>query len=164
MIFNFVPLQALWWRGVRRNRLGAVPDLLSVAIGMWLERYMILVTSLYRDYLVSSWGNYHADVLGLADLFRHVRPVPGAVPPVIRLLPVISIFETKEVLHEEQEEATAMAERLRPAGRIRIPEALVAAAAARGGRLSPDRRLHAVPVEGLAEVLRLQRPRVAGSD
>ena len=77
----------------------------SVAVGMWLERYMILVTSLYRDFLVSSWGDYHADVLGLGDLSRHHRAVPGAVPadhPAC--CPVISIFETKEVLHEEQEE------------------------------------------------------------
>ena len=69
---------------------------------------MILVTSLYRDFLVSSWGYYHADVLGLVDL-SSARIGLFLVPFLlfIRLLPVISIFETKEVLHEEQEEAGA---------------------------------------------------------
>ena len=66
-------------------RLVAVPDLRRVAVGMWLERYMILVTSLYRDFLVSSWGAYHADVLGLVDLSRHHWPVLRAVPAVIRV-------------------------------------------------------------------------------
>jgi molybdopterin-containing oxidoreductase family membrane subunit len=75
----------------------------SVAGGMWLERYMILVTSLYRDFLVSSWGIYHATFwdwaiyAGTIGLFL----VPFLL--IIRLLPVISIFETKEILHEEHE-------------------------------------------------------------
>jgi molybdopterin-containing oxidoreductase family membrane subunit len=70
---------------------------------MWLERYMILVTSLYQDFLVSSWGRYTPTVwdwatyAGTFGLFL----VPFLL--LIRLLPVISIFETKEVLHDEHE-------------------------------------------------------------
>ena len=103
-IFNFLFLQALWWRGVRRTPWALFLIALSVAIGMWLERYMILVTSLYRDFLVSSWGSYTpafwdwATYLGTIGLFM----VPFLM--VIRLFPVISIFETKELLHEEQAE------------------------------------------------------------
>ena len=81
VIFNFVVLQPLWWRSVRRTPWMLFAISTSVAIGMWLERYMILVTSLYRDFLVSSWGEYHADVLGLGDLCRHHRAVLRAVPP-----------------------------------------------------------------------------------
>src|SRR5205807_5988225 len=58
IVFNFVPLQALWWRGTRRSPWALFLIALGVAVGMWLERYMILVTSLYRDFLVSSWGSY----------------------------------------------------------------------------------------------------------
>src|SRR5438094_9769087 len=58
VVFNFVLLQPLWWRSVRRTPWALFLIGLSVAIGMWLERYMILVTSLYRDFLVSSWGSY----------------------------------------------------------------------------------------------------------
>ena len=38
-----------------------------VNVGMWLERFVIIVTSLHRDFLPSSWGMYHADDLGLVD-------------------------------------------------------------------------------------------------
>src|ERR1051325_2225675 len=104
VVFNFVALQPLWWRTVRSS-----PGLLfaistSVAVGMWLERYMILVTSLYRDFLVSSWGYYTptfwdwATYAGTIGLFLF----PFLI--VVRVLPVISIFEIKEVLHEEREE------------------------------------------------------------
>jgi molybdopterin-containing oxidoreductase family membrane subunit len=104
VFFNFVVLQPLWLRTVRRTPWMLFAISTSVAVGMWLERYMILVTSLYRDFLVSSWGIYRptfwdwAIYAGTIGLFL----VPFLL--IIRLLPVISIFETKEVLHEEQEE------------------------------------------------------------
>jgi molybdopterin-containing oxidoreductase family membrane subunit len=104
VIFNFVALQPLWWRAARRSSAMLFTISTSIAVGMWLERYMILVTSLYRDFLVSSWGEYHptfwdwSTYLGTIGLFF----VPFLL--LIRLLPVISIFETKEVLHEEKQE------------------------------------------------------------
>ena len=76
----------------------------SVVVGMWLERYMILVTSLYRDFLVSSWSQFTptfwdwSTYLGTIGLFL----VPFLI--AIRLIPMISIFESKELLHEEQKE------------------------------------------------------------
>jgi molybdopterin-containing oxidoreductase family membrane subunit len=99
-----VVLQALWWRSVRRTPQLLFVISMSVVVGMWLERYMILVTSLYRDFLVSSWGAYHATFwdwavfAGTIGLFL----VPFLI--AIRVLPVISIFETKELLHEERED------------------------------------------------------------
>lgn len=58
VFFNFVVLQALWWRPARRTPWALLLISASVVIGMWLERYMILVTSLYRDFLVSSWSKF----------------------------------------------------------------------------------------------------------
>src|SRR4029079_15973533 len=93
-----------WWRAVRRNPWLLFAISTSVDIGMWLERYMILVSSVYRVFLVSSWGEYHATFwdwsvyAGTIGLFF----VPFLL--LIRLLPVISIFETKEALHEENKE------------------------------------------------------------
>jgi len=103
IVFNFVFLQGLWWRPVRRTGWALLLISLGVAVGMWFERYMILVTSLYRDFLVSSWGSYTptfwdwSTYAGTIGLFL----VPFLL--IIRIFPVISIFETKEVLHEEQE-------------------------------------------------------------
>ncbi len=103
VFFNFVLLQPLWWRPVRRAPWALFAISLSVAIGMWLERDMILVTSLSHDFLVSSWRDYRptfwdwATFAGTLGLFL----LPFLL--IIRLLPVISIFETKEILHEEHE-------------------------------------------------------------
>jgi Ni/Fe-hydrogenase subunit HybB-like protein len=102
VIFNFVPLQLLWWRGVRRSPWALFLISLSVAIGMWLERYMILVTSLYRDFLVSSWGAYTPTFWDWSTYFGTIGLFMVPFLLVIRLFPVIAIAETKEVLHREQ--------------------------------------------------------------
>ena len=60
VVLNFVPLQLLWLRSVRRSPVLLFLIGTSVVVGMWLERYMILVTSLYKDFLPSSFGMYHA--------------------------------------------------------------------------------------------------------
>ena len=57
-----------------------------VNIGMWLERFIIIVTSLHRDFAAIGVGPLRADDLGLVDLRRHDRVVPGAAVPV-RALP-----------------------------------------------------------------------------
>ena len=105
IVFNFLFLQLLWWRPARRTPWVLFLISLSVAIGMWLERYMILVTSLYRDFLVSSWGLYQASFWDWSTYFGTLGLFLVLFLLVIRLFPVISIFETKEVLHEEQERA-----------------------------------------------------------
>lgn len=105
VLFNFVPLQGLWLRKVRRSPVLLFLIGLSVVIGMWLERYMILVTSLYKDFLVSSFGEYHTTFwdwgtyLGTIGLFF----TPFLL--FIRYIPSISIFEDKEVLAREKKEA-----------------------------------------------------------
>ena len=101
---NFVFLQALWWRGARRTPWSLFLISLSVVVGMWLERYMILVTSLYRDFLISSWGSYTPTFWDWATYFGTIGLFMVPFLLVIRVFPVISIFETKEILHEEQAE------------------------------------------------------------
>jgi molybdopterin-containing oxidoreductase family membrane subunit len=104
VIANFLPLQLLWFRSVRTNPVLLFLISLSVTIGMWFERYMLLVTSLYRDWLVSSWGEYHASFwewslfAGMIGVFL----VPFLL--FVRFLPVISAFEIKETIFEEKRE------------------------------------------------------------
>jgi hypothetical protein len=77
----------------------------SVVIGMWLERYMLIVTSLYKDFLPSSFGYFHGSFwdwstfIGMLGLFM----TPFLL--FVRFLPSISIFEDKEVLAREKAEA-----------------------------------------------------------
>ncbi|WP_372097556.1 NrfD/PsrC family molybdoenzyme membrane anchor subunit [Tistrella mobilis] len=103
VIGNFVPLQLLWFRRLRSSPTALFLIGLSVAIGMWFERYMLLVSSLYRDWLVSSWGEYHASFWEWA-LFAGMLGV-FMVPFLlfVRALPVISAFEVNEAALEEKE-------------------------------------------------------------
>jgi molybdopterin-containing oxidoreductase family membrane subunit len=104
VVANFVPLQLLWWRSVRTNPVLLFAIGLSVTIGMWLERYMLLVTTLYRDWLVSSWHRFHPSFwdwslyAGMLGVFLTLFLL------FVRFLPVISAFEIKEAMFEEKEE------------------------------------------------------------
>jgi Ni/Fe-hydrogenase subunit HybB-like protein len=58
LLFSVLIPQALWSRRVRSHNLLLFLIAISVNVGMWLERFVIVVSSLQRDYLPSSWGNY----------------------------------------------------------------------------------------------------------
>jgi Ni/Fe-hydrogenase subunit HybB-like protein len=105
IVCNFVVLQMLWWRPVRRNPYALFAVATSVAVGMWLERYMILVTSLYRDFLVSSYGSFTATIWDWGTYLGTIGLFLAPFFLFIRFFPVISIFEEKEVLDREQEKA-----------------------------------------------------------
>ena len=98
---NFLPLQLLWWRGVRVQPLLLFLIGLSVSIGMWLERFMLLVTSLYRDYLVSSWHEYQPSFWEWALFAGMLGVFLTLFLLFVRFLPVISAFELKEAMFEE---------------------------------------------------------------
>jgi molybdopterin-containing oxidoreductase family membrane subunit len=102
VVLNFIPLQALWFARVRRSAVALFLIALSVTVGMWFERYMIVVSSLYRDFLVSSWNGFTPSLwewgvfIGTLGLFL----VPYFL--FVRLFPVIAIAESKETIHEER--------------------------------------------------------------
>jgi molybdopterin-containing oxidoreductase family membrane subunit len=100
VVLNFAPIQMLWWARFRRNPYALFAVGLSVAIGMWMERYMLLVTSLYRDYLVSSWGPYHASVWEWTLYAGSIGLFLTPFLLFVRYLPMISAFEVKEALAE----------------------------------------------------------------
>ena len=98
----FVP-QLLWLRSVRLS----VPLLwiisIIVNIGMWLERYVIVVTSLSRDYLPSAWSIYNGTFWDYATFYGSLGLFFFLFFLFIRFLPVISIAEMRELVHEAQE-------------------------------------------------------------
>jgi len=104
---NFLPLQLLWFRRARTDAAILFLVALSATIGMWFERYMLLVTTLYHDYLVSSWGEYRPSLwdwslfAGMLGVFL----VPFLL--FVRLLPVISIFEIREAATAGREHSHA---------------------------------------------------------
>jgi molybdopterin-containing oxidoreductase family membrane subunit len=96
----FIP-QLLWIRKIRLN-VGAVWILsLVVQMGMWLERFVIVITSLHRDYLPSSWGMYYPTVWDICTLAGTCGFFLLLMILFVRTLPAISIFEEREEVHRK---------------------------------------------------------------
>src|SRR5512146_1032089 len=62
VLFNILIPQALWFRGLHTNVRVLFAIAVSVNIGMWLERYVIVVVSLHRDFMPSAWGMYSGTI------------------------------------------------------------------------------------------------------
>ncbi len=95
---NTVVPQVLWIRPLRRSPLALSIVSLLVLIGMWFERYMIITTSLHRDYLPSSWGMFRPTVWDFLTFFGSIGLFLALFLLFIRLLPMISISELQAEL------------------------------------------------------------------
>lgn len=96
MIFcNTVVPQALWFRRVRTGPLLLFIVAIFVNFGMWVERFVIVVVSLHRDYLPSSWGMYYPTIWDYAALFGSIGLFLLMLLLFIRFLPLISITEVR---------------------------------------------------------------------
>jgi molybdopterin-containing oxidoreductase family membrane subunit len=73
-----------------------------VNVGMWFERFVIVVTSLSRDYLPSSWGMYIPSIFDIGILIGSFGLFFTLIFLFIRTLPVVSIAEVKAVLPNAQ--------------------------------------------------------------
>ncbi len=103
---NVVIPQILWFRWARYNALILFIVAIVVNSGMWLERYIIVVTSLHRDFLPSSWGMYTATVWDWATYAGSIGLFFALLFLFIRFLPMVSIFEMRELVHETKNEHT----------------------------------------------------------
>ncbi len=75
-----------------------------VNVGMWLERFVIVVTSLHRDFLPSSWGMYVGTKWDWATYAGTIGFFMFLIFWFVRSLPAISIFEVRETVHHNKEE------------------------------------------------------------
>lgn len=99
---NVLFTQLFWFRKIRRS----IPVMFVIAIlinvGMWFERFVIVVTSLSRDYLPSSWGMYIPTIYDFGILIGSFGLFFTLIFLFIRTLPVVSIAEVKAVLPNSQ--------------------------------------------------------------
>jgi molybdopterin-containing oxidoreductase family membrane subunit len=106
MLFNVLLPQALWSKRVRRNLISLFLVSLSINIGMWLERFVIVITSLHRDFVPSSWGMYYPTIWDWATFFGSIGLFLTLLMLFIRFLPMISISEVRELVAEHKEGAS----------------------------------------------------------
>jgi molybdopterin-containing oxidoreductase family membrane subunit len=96
---NVIAPQVFWFRWARHNIFVVFIIANFVNAGMWFERFVIIVTSIHRDYLPSAWGMFHPTWV---DIWTFVGTVLGLFPFLfllfIRFLPMIAIAEVKSVM------------------------------------------------------------------
>jgi Ni/Fe-hydrogenase subunit HybB-like protein len=97
---NIAIPQLLWLKRVRNNIPALFVISLIVNVGMWLERFIIVVTSLHRDFLPSSWGMYYPTRWDWATYAGTIGLFVALLFLFLRFLPMISIFEMRQLVAE----------------------------------------------------------------
>jgi len=101
MLFcNVVVPQAFWWRKARTNIAWLFIASLLVNVGMWTERFIIIVTSLHRDYLPSSWGMYAPTWVDWSIFTGTLCFFSLLFLLFLRFVPAVAVTEVKELRHE----------------------------------------------------------------
>ncbi|HEY7922943.1 MAG TPA: NrfD/PsrC family molybdoenzyme membrane anchor subunit [Vicinamibacteria bacterium] len=95
---NVFVINTLWIKKLRTNTVYLFVVSLIVGVGMWLERFVIIVTSLHRDFLPSSWGSYSGTPWDYSMFFGTIGLFLTLFFLFIRFLPTISIFEMRTLV------------------------------------------------------------------
>ncbi len=101
--------QLFWFKKVRSNMLVVFILSILVNIGMWFERFVIVVISLHRDFIPSNWGYFRSDLGGHSHLSGHVRPV-------LYLLPAVPAFSADHCHLRKSKGVTPQADPHHPLG------------------------------------------------
>src|SRR5213595_3908134 len=104
ILSNILVPQLLWSYKVRHNVVVLFLMSIVVNIGMWLERFVIVVISLTRDFVPSAWGRYSPTFWDWATLIGTMGMFATLLFLFVRVLPAISIAEMRELVAETSEE------------------------------------------------------------
>jgi len=110
---NFVAIQPIWFRRVRQSPWALFVIAIIVSVGMWLERFVIFVVSLTKDFLLSSWADYVSTVWDWSLFIGSLGLFSTLFFLFIRLLPSIATAETKETAHHDRHHGSDAFERAR---------------------------------------------------
>ncbi len=105
LTLNLLTPQLFWWRRFRTYQPVLFGVGLCVLVGMWLERFLIIVSSLERDFLPSSWHLYAPTWVDLGILAGSVGLFAFLFLLFLRFVPAVSINEVKRLRHELAEGA-----------------------------------------------------------
>lgn len=93
----------LWSPRIRRKPAALFVIAMLVLIGMWFERFMLIVNSLFRPYLPSSWGMFYPTVWDLIFLFGSIGIFLLLFTLFVRWLPIVATYEMRKLVHELKE-------------------------------------------------------------
>jgi Ni/Fe-hydrogenase subunit HybB-like protein len=99
ILCNALIPQLFWFRKFRRNWIALLLISLAINLGMWLERYNIVVTSLSKDFLPSNWVSYTPTVIDIGVFVGTIGLFGCGVLLFMRYIPMMAISELKSVVH-----------------------------------------------------------------
>jgi Ni/Fe-hydrogenase subunit HybB-like protein len=99
VVCNALIPQLFWFKKMRRNWMGLLFVSLSINVGMWLERFNIVITSLSKDFLPSNWVSYTPTVIDIGVFAGTIGLFGVGVLLFMRYIPMMAISELKGVAH-----------------------------------------------------------------
>ena len=102
LVLNALIPQLLWLPSMRRRPLPLLVISAGIIVGMWMERFIIVVTSLHRNYMPSMWGDFYPTFWDWATLAGSIGIFLTLFFLIIRFLPIISIAEVREIMHKRE--------------------------------------------------------------
>jgi molybdopterin-containing oxidoreductase family membrane subunit len=93
----------LWIKRIRTTPLLLFFVALSINVGMWVERFVIVVVSLHRDFTPAAWGMYKPTFWDWATLFGSMGLFLTLLVLFVRFLPMIAMSETRRLVAEKKE-------------------------------------------------------------
>lgn len=90
--------QLLWSKKIRKNLTMAFIISIIINLGMWYERFNIVITSLAKDFLPSSWVSYHPTVVEIGVYVGTLGLFASGVLLFFKFIPMIAISEVKSIL------------------------------------------------------------------
>jgi molybdopterin-containing oxidoreductase family membrane subunit len=101
LALNLLTPQMFWFRRARHSVALLLVASLCINVGMWMERFMIVVTSLHRDFLPSAWGMFYPTAWDWITLLGSMAFFAWLFLLFVRLLPAISMSEMRALVREE---------------------------------------------------------------
>src|ERR1700722_499311 len=99
---NFLTPQLYWFKWCRRNIMILFVTSIIVNVGMWAERFVIIITSLNREFMPSMWGMYYPTIWDWATYVGTLGLFMTLMFLFIRSLPMIAVAEMRQLVAQEQ--------------------------------------------------------------
>ncbi len=99
IICNALIPQLFWFRKIRRSWIGLLIISLVINLGMWFERFNIVVTSLSKDFLPSNWVSYNPTYIEIGVYLGTLGLFAIGILLFFRYIPIMAISEVKSVVH-----------------------------------------------------------------
>jgi Ni/Fe-hydrogenase subunit HybB-like protein len=100
LVCNVGVTQLLWWKRIRHSVAALFVISILVNVGMWSERFVIIIQGLQREFMPSKWGSYSPTWVDIGILIGTLGFFSLLFLTFLRLVPFIAVSEMKELRHE----------------------------------------------------------------